>query len=236
MEFQRKRFEKLLTSQNATERTLTEQPAFKTILRRINLPCRNGKETVCSTTEAKEEWTRVIIASADGREMTTSDIHPASYLWVGWPSKVFPRLHLSGIQLRGGTLTTKARATRGRKKSPHNLECGGAYHSRETLNHILQVCEITHDARCVRQNWIIKQLEKTLRKKVDQTLIEPIISTKKSFIKPDLIINTGKQTIIIDVSVVANPQMEQSHRLKMEKYGSRKTQRPLGPGLRTMHL
>lgn len=144
---QRKRFEKLLMSQNTIERMLVELPSFKTILRRINLPCRIGKETVYSTMEAKEEWTKVLKALVDGREMTTSDIDPASYFWVEKSNRVFPRLHLRGIQLRGGTLNTKARTSRGREKSPNELACCGACHARETLNHILQICEIMHHAR-----------------------------------------------------------------------------------------
>ncbi len=73
------RFEKLLSSPNAIERTITELPSFKTALRRINLPCKVGKETMCSPQEAKEEWTRALRTSADGRTMITDDIDPASY-------------------------------------------------------------------------------------------------------------------------------------------------------------
>lgn len=182
---QNKRFEKLLASHNAIERTLTKLPSFKTTLRRINLPCKVGKETVCCPQEAKEEWRRVLRTSADGRIMTTDDIDPASYHWISKPHTVFPRLHLRGIQLRGGTLYTKARASRGREKSSNEVACRGGFQARETLNHILQVCEITHNARCAQHNRVVKLLEKRLRKKVDKTWIEPIIPTTKSFIKPD---------------------------------------------------
>ncbi len=60
-----------------------------------------------------------------------------------------------------------------------------------------------------------------LRKKAAQTWIEPIIPTERSFIKHDLLVDTGQHATILDISVVANPRMEQSHRLKIEKYGSR---------------
>ncbi len=217
---QKKRFEKLLSSHNAIERTLTELPSFKTTLRRINLSCKVGKETVCSLQEVKVEWTRALRTSADGRIMITDDIDPASYYWISKPHTVFPRLHLRGIQLRGGTMYTKARASRGREKSPNELACRGGCQARETLNHILQVCQITHNARCARYNPVVKLLEKLLRKKVEQTWIEPIIPTNKSFIKPDLLIDTEQQVTILDITIVVNPQMEQSHRLKIEKYGS----------------
>ncbi len=143
---QRRRFEKLLTSECPFERMLTELPSFQTTLRRINLPCRVGRETVCSSTEAKAEWERVWRTSADGRSGVNDDTDPASYTWVSKPNRVFPRLHLRGVQLRGGTLNIKARASRGREKPPNDLACRGACHTRKTLNHILQICEITHDA------------------------------------------------------------------------------------------
>lgn len=53
---QKKRFGKLLTSQNPIEKALTELPLLKTILQRVNLPCKIGKEEVYTIEEAKEEW------------------------------------------------------------------------------------------------------------------------------------------------------------------------------------
>ncbi len=203
---QRRRFEKLLTSECPFERMLTELPSFQTTLRRINLPCRVGRETVCSSTEAKAEWERVWRTSADGRSGVNDNTDPASYTWVSKPNRVFPRLHLRGVQLRGGTLNTKARASRGREKPPNDLACRGACHARETLNHILQICEITHDARCAHHNRIVKQLEKMLRRKVERTWIEPIIPTKRSFIKPDLLVDTGKHIMILDLTLTLIPR------------------------------
>ncbi len=61
---QKKRFEKLLSCQTSTERTLVKLPSFQTTLRRVNLPCKVGKETVCSPQEGNEDWTRVLLSSA----------------------------------------------------------------------------------------------------------------------------------------------------------------------------
>ncbi len=216
---QKKRFEKLLSSQTSTERTLVKLPSFQTTLRRVNLPCKVGKETVCSPQEGNEEWTRVLLTSADGRSLTTDDIDPASYHWIRKPHSVFPRLHLRGIQLRGGMLYTKARASRGRERSSEEVACRGGCQARETLNHILQSCEVTHNARCARHNRIVK-LVKGLRRKVERTWIEPIITTLRSFIKPDILVETEHHITVLDVSVVANSRMKISQQLKVGKYGS----------------
>ncbi len=218
---QKKRFEKLLSSQTSTERTLAKLPSFQTRLRRVNLPCKVGKEMVCSPHEGKEEWTRVLLTSADGSLLTTDDIDPTSGIhWIRKPHSVFPRLHLRGIQLHGGTLYTKARASRGRERSSEEVACRGGCRARETLNHILQSCEVTHNARCARHNRIVKLVEKGLRRKVERTWIEPIIPTFRSFIKPDILVETEHQITVLDVSVVANSRMEISQKLKVGKYGS----------------
>lgn len=45
---QKKRFCKLLSNQNPIVKALTELPSLKTMLRRVNLPCKISTETVCT--------------------------------------------------------------------------------------------------------------------------------------------------------------------------------------------
>lgn len=233
---QKKRFGKLLAGQTPIDRALIELFLFKTVLRRVNLPHKVGKKIVCSTKGAKVEWTKLLRVSADGRALTTDDIDGASYHWVSKPSRVFPRLHLRVIQHRGRVLNTKVRASRGREKPPEEIMCRGACHTKETLNHVLQSCEITHNTRCARHNRFMKQVEKLLRRNAVQTWIEPIIPTDKSFIKHDLLIDPGQQVSILDISVVASPRMEQSHRLKVEKFDSQEIQTWIGTSTPIKHL
>lgn len=49
---------------------------------------------------------------------------------------------------------------------------------------------------------------------------EPIIPTPTSFIKPDIVLEDGRKLTIMDVSVVAGNRLEETWRLKIEKYGS----------------
>lgn len=163
---QKKRFEKLLSSDNPVKKALTELPSFKSTLRKVNLPCRIGKETVCSTEQVKLEWAKQLRSSADGRENVTHDVDEASFYWLEKPNRVFPRLHLRGIQLRGRVLHTKARAARGRERLPKELQCRGACKEKETLNNILQKCEVTHNARCARHSW--KNVKERVNKNMDR--------------------------------------------------------------------
>lgn len=54
-----RRFDNFLNSESPFDKMLTELPSFQTTLRRINLPCRVGRETVCSSSEVKAEWERM---------------------------------------------------------------------------------------------------------------------------------------------------------------------------------
>ncbi len=55
---------------------------------------------------------------------------------------------------------------------------------------------------------------------MERTWIEPFIPTPRSFIKPDILVETEHQITVLDVSVVANSRMEISQQLKVGKYGS----------------
>ncbi len=128
---QKKIFEKLLASQTSTERTLVKLPSFQTTLRRVNLPYRVGKETVCSPQEGKEEWTRVLMTSADGRSMTTDDIDPASYTGSGNPIQSFPDCISEEFSYVEERYTLKLESPGGERGRPRKWRVeGGAKHKR----------------------------------------------------------------------------------------------------------
>lgn len=80
------------------------------------------------------------------------DVEVASFRWLDKPERVFPRLHLRGIQLRRGVHPTKSRKTRGRRDPETNTSYRGMCRATKTLNHVLQRCGITHEGHCVRHN------------------------------------------------------------------------------------
>lgn len=189
---QRKRMEKLLGRDGEISRALTSKRHFEKVLRAINIPIRVGPDSISSTAEAKRSWTNLLHSAVDGRELDHSDIDPGSHRWLTHPQRIFPRLHLRGIQLRGGVLSSKTRKARGRDNAEEDLSCRGACGDRETLNHILQICPTTHNVRCERHNRVVKLLEKKLRRNAINTWMEPIIKTTTTFVKPDLITETQK--------------------------------------------
>lgn len=216
---QQKRFEKIATNPATIFQIIQRQDSFRTQGRRLNKPCRLNSTVVTSKAEVREGWANMLSDSVDGKELRYPEVDKASHEWLLRPSRVFPRLHLRGIQLRGGLLPTKARSGRGKNRQVTTRTCRGACQNVETLNHILQVCEVTHDARCARHNRVLHHLEKLIRKKGIRATLEPVIPAGSSFIKPDLIIETDTQTYVLDVSVVAGYRMAESWDIKVEKYG-----------------
>lgn len=134
---QEKRFEKLLNTRDSFCISIKDQKSFGKIERQINLPYRVAGVTVANKSKVQQVWAAQLGDSVDGRELTIGNVDKASHLWVRKPERVFPGLHLRGIHLRGGVLST----------DEVDVVCHGACSVREMLNHVLQVCDITHDAR-----------------------------------------------------------------------------------------
>lgn len=58
------------------------------------------------------------------------------------------------------------------------------------------------------------QTEKFVKRTKSNIWMEPIIHTNSTFIKPDLVVESEKEVLIMDVSVVVAPRMEETWRIK----------------------
>lgn len=132
--FQKSRYTKLLNNFCPLFEAMRAQKAFNSIKRLVDLPCRVGSTVVTSKSEVKEAWRDSLYRSIDGKELNTPPLDIASHLWLQYPARVFPRLHLRGIQLRGGVLPTKARSSQGENCTVTSTMCQGVYRQPETLN------------------------------------------------------------------------------------------------------
>ncbi|KAA0708117.1 R2 Retrovirus-related Pol polyprotein from type I retrotransposable element [Triplophysa tibetana] len=221
---QKSRFQKLLRSPDSLIQAVTNTKALRVILRRTEIPIRVGKIMVLDSAEAKCEWANKLISSFDGRELSEPDVDEGSHLWLRNPERVFPRLFIRGIQLRGGTWSTKARASRGRSTPEADRRCRGGCHDVETLNHILQRCARTHDARCARHNRVMRMLCKKLHRCSMLTSVEPIIPLGRTHIKPDIVVHRTERLLVLDVTVVSGLRLRESWDLKLRKYGGEDSQ------------
>lgn len=206
---QKSRFSKLLGGKDTLIQAVTKTTAFQVMLRRLAIPIRAGGTMVLSTTEVRSAWTDRLVSSVDGRELAEMNIDGASHLWLKNPDRVFPRLYIRGLQLRGGTLTTKARATRGRVSPGDERRCRGGCQDVETQHHILQRCTKTHDVSCARHNRIMRLVCKKLKSKEHCLSVEPIIPCAKSHIKPDIIVHRTERLTVMDVTIASGYRLHE---------------------------
>ncbi|MGL5293946.1 MAG: reverse transcriptase domain-containing protein, partial [Aeromonas sp.] len=202
---QKTRFQKLLRSADSLIQAVIHTKVFRSTLRRTEIPVR--KTLVLNSEDAKSEWACKLVSSCDGRDLSETDVDEGSHLWLCNPERVFPRLFIRGIQLRGGTWSTKARASRGRSWQAMDKKCRGGCQDVETLNHILQRCARTHDARCARHNRVLRLLCRKLHRCSLTTSIEPIIPYRRTHMKPDIIVHQSERLLVLDVTVVSGLRM-----------------------------
>lgn len=115
---------------------------------RESLKSDSSVQVVTSKSEVREGWQIMLSSSVDGREVSIPEVDKASHEWLCHAARVFPRLYIRGIQLRGELLPIKARRARGNNRQVTVRTCRGACCTPETQNHILQVCDLTHDTCC----------------------------------------------------------------------------------------
>ena len=89
-----------------------------------------------------------------------------------------------------------------------------------SLGHILQSCPVTHDIRIRRHDALLDILERDIRA-IDSCEIlarEPTLRTPEGVRKPDLVIDRGTDTFVVDVQVTSDLDMATAHDIKCERY------------------
>ncbi|VDK41074.1 unnamed protein product, partial [Dibothriocephalus latus] len=206
----RHRLDSVLSSREPVVRAAAIVHSALPGLRMAAQPVRMGQTILTSKAEVRNYWRKCLYDSVDGKPLAQfSDSFCANH-WVSAPDRVFPWLYLRGIQLRAGVLSTKARRT-----GPENVMCRGLCGRRETLFHILQCCQITHEARVWRHNLAMKLLARRLLRDAREVLLEPHIPERQSFCKPDIVIGSETGITVIDVAVAGEALMRDVYEQKI---------------------
>lgn len=130
--------------------------------------------------------------------------------------------YVRAIQVRSGTLYTKARAARGRPSQDRN--CDANCRKVETLAHILQVCKRTWGERIDRHNRAVDYLAEVWRKQGYEVIIEPAIQSYEGRRVPDMVVfRPNQKAMVTDVTVVAdNANLDEKHQEKVSYYDNPK--------------
>ena len=221
--FQQKvdRLVKLEASQDALVRKICGLGHYAKKLRKYRKGCLLDGEALTSASIRRQVWARKLVGTVDCRGLRHSSLVPQVHDWVRDGT-----LMLSGakynaaIALRGATLPTRVRASRGRGTPLPNCDvCGPP--EKESLSHMVQKCPRTHGARVKRHDRVLSVAENELSKRGYTTLVEPHIQTSEGMRKPDLIVFSRERGIaaVIDVAICSDDyELNDAHFLKVEKY------------------
>ncbi|VDN32044.1 unnamed protein product [Dibothriocephalus latus] len=216
MEAWRRRLDNVLSSKEPVVRAAATLPSGFPGIRLAAEPVRMGQTILATKEDARRYWRDSLYNSADGRARARIANSACARHWISSPDRVFPWLFLRGIQLRAGVLETKAH--RNRRTRSGDVLCQGHCGQRETLNHILQCCQLNHDARVWRHNIVMKLLAQRLSRNNPTILLEPHIPSGNTYCKPDIVLYTDAGATVIDVAVAGEDYMDRVYQGKVDRY------------------
>ena len=121
-------------------------------------------------------------------------------------------------KLRNNAMPTMSRTSRGRI---HDRSCRAGCNAPETLNHVLQTCHRTHDARIRRHDAVVAYLARGLEQRNYRVTREAEFRTEEGVRKPDLIATKRGRSIVIDAQVVNDQAiLDLAHKRKAEYYSA----------------
>lgn len=161
-------------------------------------------------------WKKTLNEMVDGRDIRNAANHSSSTLFNSvrmdeLRSEDF--IHYN--QIRSNSIPTRKRTARGRRKP---TRCRAGCRQVETLQHVVQMCERTHNGRLLRHNRVVDILSEELKKREYIVHKEVKIRTSQDVHKPDIIMVKGDIAYVVDVQVIKCNELEYDHRVKIRKY------------------
>lgn len=181
--------------------------------RRLN----TGVVRVLSGGDLKKYWAERLYENFDGRGLLHSSDHKQAHRWVREPTRLLSgRDFIHCIKLRINALPTLSRCSRGRTS---NRRCRAGCEAQETLNHIVQGCYRSKRDRTKRHDSVVNYVDRSLRNKGFETLVEGQLQTTDGIRKPDIVAIKGDKIYVLDAQVVTDGRdMSEMHRCKARKY------------------
>ena len=193
----------------------------------------------------RDHWRSKLHDTVDGKGLTLTSTavygdwqRPVGHSWLTNAQSKVPGWRFQNmIQLRAGSLETKARKARrsGRGSQDPAAKCDVCVNHVDTLGHRLQTCPKAHGMRTDRHNRVLKLLVDRLERRGWKAIVEPSISTSEGKRIPDLIVShpelasekiKGGSTIyshVVDVQICADNGVgdpDRAYYEKVNKYSS----------------
>ena len=197
-----RRIMRMVTSEDPVVRGITQLPAFQRDVRfwsrplsMFGCPIRDGAGT-------QRAMAHGLHTSVDGRGL--SDCRNAGFVnqWmVNGTSLLTGHSFINCVRVKGNLVHTALRASRGRPDA--STKCD-ACNATESLAHILQMCERTHEVRVARHDKLSKYLISVLKSRGYNSNEEPAIPTPAGIRYPDIVAWNNDQCVVIDTTIVAD--------------------------------
>ena len=153
--------------------------------------------------------------SVDGGALKESKRIPQQNGWIAEGTRFLTgRDFVLTCKLRINAMPTKSHTSRGRIQ---NKSCRAGRNMPETLNHVLQICHRTHDARIRRHDAVVAR---GLEQRNHRVTRGTEFHTEEGVRKPDLIATKMGRSIVIDAQVVSEHEtiLDLAHKRKSEYY------------------
>ncbi|KAL4126774.1 hypothetical protein QTP88_010983 [Uroleucon formosanum] len=174
-------------------------------------------------------------ASVDGSELKLCSEESASVAYLRRPHGIPSSDFKEYARIRINALPTRKRVNRGKAGLTRCRACGLVD---ETLAHVSQACQRTHDGRILRYDCLVKRITGGLREKRYEVEVEHQYKLHGGNLKPDIVATISDETrgrvfVICDVQVVSGAEPRTWHSCKVDKYADRAD---LKAAIRPRHL
>ncbi|KAL4082320.1 hypothetical protein QTP88_030067, partial [Uroleucon formosanum] len=176
-----------------------------------------------------------LYASVDGSELKLCSEESASVAYLRRPHGIPSSDFKDYARIRINALPTRKRVNRGKAGPTRCRACGLVD---ETLAHVSQACQRTHDGRIMRHDCLVKRITGGLREKRYEVEVEHLYKLHGGNLKPDIVATIsdetrGRVSVICDVQVVSGAEPRTWHSCKVDKYADRAD---LKAAIRARHL
>ena len=136
----------------------------------------------------------------DGKPLAECKENPSGQLWLTGITRIVSGKNFSQlVKLRIGRLPTLENTNRGREAVKLCRKCGRV---NETLRHVIQNCHSTHFERMQRHDSVACLIQTECNNNNYTVLWEPIFQLDNKKLKPDLVVITPDEIVVVDVSIV----------------------------------
>ncbi|CAB0028302.1 unnamed protein product [Trichogramma brassicae] len=212
----RGRLEHLRTSEYLTGDTV-KQHLDRAISKTENFLKDDNNNTIMTRAMLCKYWAQQLYARFDGVGLRESGKVRGQHNWLSDGTR-FLSGHdfIQSVRARINALPTKSRTTRGRAQE---RACRAGCGKVETLNHVVQQCFRSHNARISRHNALSKYVAKNLRKQGYLVEEEPRFQTTEGLRKPDICATKDETTLVLDMQVRGDTtDLDRANREKCQYY------------------